>query len=403
MDAPVERTADVTVAFQKTVNEDPAILYARLRETCPVAFQTSDSGRRGEAWLVTRHEDIVAVARDTETYTQSIRWPGRRRPPLESNPPEHRQFRALMQPFFMPAALARFEAVSRQIVVPLVETLLEAEGGDFAHGLARPLPPQVLLARLGQPLEDWARIKTCCEASFLQGSTDQADLATYNEANDYLWDYSRAAVADRKADPRDPKEDVIAALLAGEIDGSPVDEALVVGMVRLVLAAGHDSTTSAVGSCLRFLAENPAAQAALRADPSRIPVAIEEILRLRAPVLQMPRRAARDVELGGREIREGDNVLLVFASGNRDEAAFEQPDECVLDRFPNRHLSFGTGVHICIGNGLARQEMKVALEEVLARTDAFGLAEEPEREFWHPYGAVTLKLWTKRQASAKSP
>lgn len=388
-----ERTPDITISFSKTVEEDPSIRHARLRRECPVALQRSDSGGPLQnGWLVTRYDDIMAVVKDTETFGQSIRWPGQRRPPLESNPPEHREFRGLMQPFFMPAALAKLEPLSRDIARTLIEPLVAAGGGDFAAGLARPLPPQVLLARMGQPIEDWERVKECCEAAYLQASNDADDLMTYEAANAYLWQYSRDAVADRKTHPRDPKDDIIAALLAGTVGGEPVDEGLIVGMVRLVLAAGHDSTTSAVGICLRYLAEHQDVQDRLRAEPALIPGAVEEILRLQAPVIQMPRRVEKDTCLAGRDLLQGDRVLLVFASGNRDEAAFDDPDAFVIDRFPNRHMSFGVGIHTCIGNGLARQEMKVALEALLARTRRFTLGEAPAFEFWHPYGATSLMI-----------
>jgi cytochrome P450 len=267
------------------------------------------------------------------------------------------------------------------------------------------------------------RIKECCEASFLQGSTDPGDVLVYEEANAYLWQYSYAAVAARglgQPDPQGPGQapelghsydaccphepvdslgDPIRAMLAATLDGAPIDSNLVAGMVRLLLAAGHDSTTSAMGICLCYLAENTAAQAHLRANPSGIPDAIEEILRLQAPVIQMPRIVTKDVELGGRALEAGDRVLLVFASGNRDGRKFEAPEECRLDRVPNRHLSFGSGIHGCIGNGLARQEIRVTLEELLRRTETFGLAEEPKREFWHPYGVTRLMLWVRPAAS----
>jgi cytochrome P450 len=430
------REPDINTSFTKDVAADPAVLHARLRETCPVALQKSDGGPLQNGWLVTRYEDIAAVTRDPETFQQPVRWPGQPRPPLESNPPEHRHFRAVLQPFFMPGALAQFEPLSRRLATSLLDVLIDAGGGDFAMGLARPLPPQVLLARLGQPLADWERIKECCEASFLQGSTDQADVRAYEEANAYLWEYSHSAVAARRAgqgnprgpayapepgcasepghasepgvshDPRGPHDpvdtfsDPIRAMLAATLDGAPIDVNLVAGMVRLLLAAGHDSTTSAMGICLRYLAENTAAQTHLRANPSGIPAAVEEILRLQAPVIQMPRIVTKDVELGGRALEAGDRVLLVFASGNRDGRKFEAPEECRLDRAPNRHLSFGSGIHVCIGNGLARQEIRVTLEELLRRTEMFGQAAEPRREFWHPYGVTRLMLWVKPAMAA---
>jgi len=187
--------------------------------------------------------------------------------------------------------------------------------------------------------------------------------------------------------------------LRGQIDGVPVDEGLVAGMVRLLLAAGHDSTTSALGICLHHLARNPEAQAQLRANPAGIPDAIEEMLRVRAPVIQMPRVVTRDTELCGQVLKTGDRVLLAFASGNRDAEKFENADEYQLDRSPNRHLSFGTGIHVCIGNGLARQEIRVALEELLGRTQMFGLSAEPQPEFWHPNGLIRLIIWTQPKST----
>jgi cytochrome P450 len=386
---------DLVRPFSKTIGEDPAILFAQLRRTCPVALQqgvSGASGRNVSAWLVTRYEDIVAAAGDTDTFGQFVRWSDRRRPPLEADPPEHGPMRALLQPFFMPRALAAFEPISRGLAESLLQPILEGGGGDLARGLCRPLPPQVLLARLGQPLADWEAIKAACEAVYLQGSPDPQDIELYESANEQLWAYSHAVVADRRRSPRPPNADLVSALLAGTAGVAALSDDLAAGVVRLLVAAGHDSTTSAMGVCLRRIVENLDLQARLRSDPSLIPAAVEEMLRLEAPVLQMPRRVRRDTQLGGRRLREGDRVLLVFASGNRDDTAFEAPDTCRIERSPNRHLSFGVGVHTCIGNGLARQEIRVALQTLLARTTTVVPAGSSEREFWHPYGAASLEV-----------
>ncbi len=393
------RKPDVLRTFSKEVTEDPAVLFTRLRGECPVALQEGTKGGStgfDNGWLVTRYDDIVAVARDTDTFRQNIRWPSQPRPPLEMDTPDHRAFRALMMPFFTPAALAQFEPLSRRIAIELLEPMLAAGGGDFATGLARPLPAQILLARINQPLGDWPAIKEASESVYLQASTNPDDRRRFDESNEFLWDYCRKVVEARKASPQPVDNDVVSAMLVAQIDGKPVSEHLIVGMLRLLVAAGHDSTTSALGICLRYIATDQDLQSRLRADPKLIAGAIEEILRLQPPVIQMPRIAARDVELGGRQILEGDKLHLVFASGNHDEAAFENPEACNIERRPNRHLSFGTGVHVCIGNGLARQEMRVALEELLARTKSFRLAGEPTREFWHPYGAVALPIAVDR-------
>jgi cytochrome P450 len=350
------------------------------------------SGGARSAWLITRYEDIVRVSKDTETFGQSVRFTAKRRPPLESNPPEHRTWRSLLQPFFMPKTISWLEPLSNKIASDLIAPLVAAGGGDFARGVARPLPPQILLSWMRQPREDWEPIKECCEAAYLQGATDPELKARYDAADPYLWNYAQRAVDARMGGSHDPATDPIAALTGAITAEGPITYDLIVGTIRLILGAGHDSTTSALGICIQYVAEDAGLQDALRDDPKQIPKAVEEILRLRAPVIQMPRTVMKDTELRGRKLEDGDATLLVFASGNLDEAAFPDPTKFKLDRFPNRHLSFGTGVHTCIGNILARQEIRVTLEQLLARTKSFRLSGSPRHEFWHPYGATELPI-----------
>jgi cytochrome P450 len=193
--------------------------------------------------------------------------------------------------------------------------------------------------------------------------------------------------------PRDVSVDPVSGLLAAP---EPLDKELIAGVVRLLLAAGHDSTTSAIGIALHYLAHNDADQQRLRADPSLIPTAVEEMLRLETPVLAMPRIVARDTVVRGRELTQGDRVMLYWGAGNRDPQAFENPDQPQLDRKPNQHLAFGYGIHKCVGAPLARLELRVALEEWLRRTQAFGLAGEVTVEPWHRFGPRHLPVWIKR-------
>jgi cytochrome P450 family 130 len=225
----------------------------------------------------------------------------------------------------------------------------------------------------------------------------EPDLQAHFQAADQgLWDYSHALVSDRKKQPRDVSVDPVSGLLAARDAGKPLDEALIVGVVRLLIAAGHDSTTSAVGIALHYLARNAADQQRVRANPSLIPAAVEEMLRLETPVLAMPRIVGHDTLVEGRELKQGDRVMLYWASGNRDPHAFEHPDQAQLDRKPNQHLAFGYGIHKCIGAPLARLELRVALEEWLRRTQGFGLSGEVTLEPWHRFGTRHLPLWIKR-------
>jgi cytochrome P450 len=277
----------------------------------------------------------------------------------------------------------------------LLDPLLAAGGGDAAHEFARPLPPQVLLAFLNQPRGDWSQTKAWCEDAYLQTASEPDLQARFVKADQGLWDYAYWVVADRKRHPRDVSRDPVSGLLAAGAEGEALDESLIAGVVRLLIAAGHDSTTSAVGIALHYLARHPDDQRRLRADPLLIPAAVEEMLRLEAPVLAMPRIVARETTLHSRVLQPGDRVMLYWASGNRDPQAFEHPDQPRLDRKPNQHLAFGYGIHKCIGAPLARLELRIALEEWLRRTHAFGLSGEVTMEPWHRFGPRQLPLWIK--------
>jgi cytochrome P450 len=376
--------------------DDPFGTWDRLRAEAPVAFSATDRRGAGRFWSFLRFDDIVAAARDTATFvnTGGSRF-GIRRPPLEADPPEHTLWRRMLMPYVGAARMQALESASRTFATELLDPLLAAGGGDAAHDFARPLPPQVLLTFLNQPSEDWPQIKTWCEDAFLQTATEP-DLQTRFEAADKgLWDYSHAVVSERKKHPRDVSVDPVSGMLAARAEGDAPDESLIVGVVRLLIAAGHDSTTSAMGIALHYLARHPEDQQRLRENQSLIPAAVEEMLRLETPVLAMPRIVAHDSVVRGRKLKQGDRVLLHFASGNRDPEVFEHPDQPCLDRKPNQHLAFGYGIHKCIGAPLARLELRVALEEWLRRTRAFGLSGEAAMEPWHRFGPRHLPLWIK--------
>jgi cytochrome P450 len=349
-----------------------------------------------EFWSLFRYEDIARVVDEPATFANaSVARLGIRRVPLESDPPEHPQVRRLLMPLFAPKAMARVEPASREIAGECLDALMGNGGGDAVALVSRPMPTQVLLTWLGQPRSDWAEIKAWADASRPQRVRDEAHRAEIEAAEKALWDYSWAVLRDRQASPRPVEQDPVSAMLAGEIDGARLPEELAVGMVRLVLAAGHDSTSQAIGICIQFLAAHPEEQQRVRSEPGLLRTAIDEILRLESPVVAMPRTVTKPVELHGRTLEPGDRVMLNWASANRDEEAFEGADECRLDRFPNRHLAFGAGIHRCAGAPLARQELRVVLEELLSRTRAFGLAGEPTVQNMHQYGFTSIPLWVE--------
>ncbi|MGW1786589.1 cytochrome P450, partial [Streptomyces sp. NPDC002143] len=185
-------------------------------------------------------------------------------------------------------------------------------------------------------------------------------------------------VAERRRHPLDPDLDLISGAMAMEVDGQPLPDESVVHIGVQMIAAGHATTADSLGSAIYRLATNPDIQMRLRRQPELIPLAVEEFLRMETPLPELGRRAAEDISLHGRTIPAGDPVALNYGAANRDGAAFEHPDSCIIDRTPNKHLAFGHGVHKCLGAPLARLELRVALEELLARTREIELDGVPE-------------------------
>jgi cytochrome P450 len=215
----------------------------------------------------------------------------------------------------------------------------------------------------------------------------------YESLTHVLRPYVEKLVASRRLEPRD---DLVAGLAAATVDGEQLSDDFVVGMVMLVITAGHNTTTSALGNSVLALARDHPLQQRLRAQPELLPAAIEEWLRLEAPQQSMRRVATRDVELGGHHIAAGERVELVFGAANLDPNVVESPEAFFLERSPNRHLSFGRGIHSCIGAPLARLEIRVLLEELLSRTGHFDLTGSVHRTPWPRLGVQSLPLTLTR-------
>jgi cytochrome P450 len=360
--------------------QDAPAIWDDLRRRCPVAH----SDRFGGVWLPTRHEDVRAIANDTDHFTsQSVivsNWkpdvprPIGFAPPITSDPPFHEIARRLLLPAFAPNAIAPLEPTTRSICRELLDGLLAggATEVDLAEGYAQHIPVRVIAHMLGVPESDGDRFR-----GFIHRILERAGQVDPVEVEDTMLYYLQGVVADHRAHPRD---DLVGFLLDARIDGQPLAEQHVVGTIALLLIAGIDTTWSAIGASLWHLAQHPEERRRLREEPALVPFAIEELLRYYAPVT-MARIVAEDIEVGGEQLREGDWVLLPFPAANRDPEAFEQADEVVLDRKRNRHAAFGLGIHRCLGSNLARMELTVAVEEWLARVPEFELAD-PDGVRW---------------------
>jgi len=360
-----------------------------MRGRCPVAW----NNRHGGEWSLLRYEDVVATALDPATFSNAgaSRY-AKPLPPLEFDPPEHGDYRRLVAGFFMPKRIQALELRVRQMAIDLIDPLIAQGGGDLAKDLSYPLPALGLCALLNIEGGHWGEIKAWSEATLLRDSDDPAERAIADAGHERILEFGLEMIAERRVNPRDPDDDVTSTLMAARVNGEAFDDDFIARALRIFISAGHNSTTSALGNALLFLAEHPDAQQLLRSEPSRIPAAVEEILRWETPVQEMPRWAVRDVEIGGRQIKAGERIALFWAAANRDAEAFPDADQCILDRKPNRHVAFGQGIHMCLGAPMARMEIRVALETLLARSRAFVLAGKPERARFHRMGVTALPV-----------
>jgi cytochrome P450 len=345
---------------------DPWPELADLRHRCPVAR----SDRYDGFWVVTRYDDIRRVALDDEAFSsaETILIPPKKNAqqksiPIEMDPPEFLEYRRLLHPMFSPAATDRLEPVIEYFVHRCIDEFVEHGEVDFVHDFANPLPAMVTLHKLGMPVEDWRRFSEPMHKTvFLR--QDNPQRAGVLEELAWIAGTIRETIADRRAVPRD---DMITYLVHGRVGGEPVTDHAAQEMVMLTLQGGLDTTGSAISSALIHLDRDRDARQRLIDEPDLLSSAVEEFLRYESPQFALARTATRDVVIGDRQIRAGDRVLLVWASGNRDEEIFDRADEVVLDRFPNRHMAFGLGAHRCLGSNFARRQILVALRAVLRR------------------------------------
>jgi cytochrome P450 len=347
----------------------------------------------GGFWAVSRYDDVVSLAVAADRFNNSGGPQfGRGRPPLEVDRPEHTFFRRVLHPYFAKERVAQLEGRIRGFVAEMLQPVIEAGGGDLAGQLTYPLPARTLCAWLGLPDSDWAYLKQVADKLFDAEEGRGNDPETVRRCAAEIDAYSRRLVQERVERPVDPEVDLISGII-GQTDGVltvTADDA--VQLVRLLLVAGHNSTTSALGNCIMRLAADDRLQTRLRSEPELIPPAIDELLRLETPVQAVPRWATEDVEVAGRAVHAGEKVMLLLASANRDPVQFPDPDAFIIERRPNPHLAFGRGIHRCIGKDLAGLELRVTCEELLARTSWLSLAGTPTRTTFVRQGASYLPV-----------
>jgi cytochrome P450 len=355
-------------------------VWKELREGgCPVAH----SDRYGGMWVPITHDTVQEVAYDTENFTSravvvAVGRPGDLAlpapiglaPPITSDPPFHNMARRLLLPAFAPKKIEPWEPEVRVLCRKLLDEIGEVTPGesiiDAAVQYAQNIPVNVIGRMLGFPEKDEALFRKFVHDVIERITEEPGTRDGLDELGEYIYDQ----ILDHRENPRD---DLTSYLLGVEMDGQPVNDDIVGGMIILLLIAGIDTTWSAIGSSLWHLAQHPEDTQRLLDDTDVMTFALEEFLRAYAPVT-MARLVAKDNDFHGCPMKKDDWVLLPFPAANHDPLKFEDPDTFIVDRQENRHAAFGLGIHRCLGSNLARLELKVAIEEFIARFPKFELA-----------------------------
>lgn len=351
---------------------DPFGMYRALRNHDPV-HHVAD----GDYWVLSRFADVFAAARDTATFSSAegltFTYGEREKlamgfaPMVMLDPPDHTAFRRLVSHGFTPRAVATLEDEVREFVVDRVEQLRSAGGGDLIEILGKPLPSFVVAGYLDVPEADRARFDAWTEA--IVGASATGDVLAATTAVAELAAYFGELIERRRVEPGD---DMVSALVQAERDGAPVPPLEIIGFAFTMITGGNDTVTGFVGGAAEWLTRSPDAKARLVDDPTLIPGAVEELLRLVSPVQGLARTATRDVEVADVTIPAGRRVLLLYGSANRDERVFgDDAADFRVDRPIDKLLTFGYGNHYCLGASAARLEARLVVEELLARCPDF--------------------------------
>lgn len=340
---------------------DPYPTFARLREEQPVHYSPER-----DLWVVSRYDDVRRVLLDAETFasgkgTVPTGFVAAKPMLITQDPPYHTHLRSAVHLAFTPRRMAKLDAFIRRVTRELLDAIDPAAETDLFEALTDPLPVAVITELLGVGIED--RKAFSLHAGAVIHANSRSGL-TAAEGIEWIERYLENVLPEREARPGD---DLVSRLLhPGE--GEPrLTHDEVVGFCALLLMAGTETTTNALGNAIVVLHERPEIRQRLTAQPAGLPRAIEECLRFESPVPGLSRVATRDVEIRGRKIPEGARVHMAFAAANRDEQVFKNGETFDPDRTPNPHLAFSLGIHFCLGASLARTELRIALEELLAR------------------------------------
>jgi cytochrome P450 len=362
---------------------------SRLRQACPMAWSTTYDG----FWVATRYRDVVALAQDNDRFTTAKTFdpqtghvdggtalppmPVERLVPAETDRPEWDGFRGLLNPRLSPRAAEGFRHRAESLAHDLLDQVIEAGEMDVVDDFTNPLTAMVTLLVLGIPTEEW---RTFADPLHALTSLSKLDPA-YQDA------VALAAIMDRRIDEeierrkQDPRDDLIGYLLASRIDGAPLRHDDIHQMIFNVVAGGVDTTSSLTANTVVHLGRNSEQRRQLAANRDLLPKAREEFIRFFSPLHGTVRTARERAAIAGQDLSAGDRIYLMLASANRDPDIFEDPDEVIIDRYPNRHIGFGAGMHRCVGSFLARMMFETMMNTILERIPHYEVIESGARRY----------------------
>ena len=350
---------------------DPWERYRWMRDNAPAYWdETADGG----LWGVTRYDDIMSIAKNPDVFCSGQSSRPERGSWIPSminlDEPLHKRRRNIVNRGFTPRRVQDQERKLRELTTQLIDDVIEQGECDFVRDIARWIPMVAIGDMLGVEPEDRAQLLEWSD--WMLGGGEIADVMDDEERREKqrsytqgYFEYQAKVIADRKVNPRD---DLVSMLVTGEVDGHSLNDDEILQESLLILIGGDETTRHVMTGGLEQLILHPDQKQKLIDDPSKTVVAVEEMLRFVSPIVNMNRTVTQETELHGEKLAEGDRVLLLYPAGNRDDRIFEDPEGFNLERWPNRHVAFGGyGVHHCLGASLARLELKILFEEVLAR------------------------------------
>lgn len=358
--------------------------YDELRQRCPLAHSEA------LGWSVFRHDDVMRVLEDPETFSNAVS--AHLSVPNGMDPPDHTAYRAIIEPYFAPERMEAIEPRCRAVAAELIERLPPSGEIEVMSQLAENFALQAQCAFLGWPVELHAPLREWVRKNHAATrSRNRAAMAAVAMEFD---SHIREVLAARRHAPSAAPADVASQLLKESVRGRELSDEEIVSILRNWTVGELATISASIGILMHYLARHPALMERLRENRSKLPAAIDEILRIDAPLMTSRRLVKRSVKVGGRSLEPGERVTLMWASANRDENVFGDPDELDLDRDPKLNLLYGAGIHVCPGAPLARLELRVFVEELLDRVDRLSLSadEQPIRAQYPASGFASLPI-----------